>query len=108
MQEYCIGNFTLDELTSLAVFVVNKVKKHVDTCGGNTHMVLLKKDGDVGFPDDKLVKKLETETEKLETVSVKNLKKKIAGKRTLKITWLGASIGAPIIHTDVKVPKHEN
>jgi hypothetical protein len=101
MQEYCIGNFTLEELASLAVFVVNKVKKHVDTCGGSTSMVLLKSDGDFGVPDHKLVKKLEAEAEKLEAASVKNLKNKIAAKR-MPISWFGASIGEPHRHEDVK------
>jgi 20S proteasome alpha/beta subunit len=104
IQQYCIGNFTLDELTSLAVFIVNKVKKHVDTCGGNTHMVLLKRGGDFGVPDDTLLKKLEAEAEKMEAVSVENLKKKIAAKR-IKITWFGSSFGAPMITEDVKETK---
>jgi hypothetical protein len=104
MQEYCGGNLTLGELTNLAIFVLHKVKNNVDACGGNTHMVLIKKDGEFGYVDDKFLKKVEARVQKLEAASIKRLRKSISSKHPPKVIWLSSFV-KPVLHQETKIKK---
>jgi 20S proteasome alpha/beta subunit len=97
ISEYGHGNHTLKQTTNLAVFILSKVKKQVDTCGGNTHVVVIRGHRDFAYLDDKHVKKLEGEAEKLESASTKKLKSKIMDRPLPDFRWL-KSYTKPVVH----------
>lgn len=104
IQEYGIGNHTLKELSSLAIFILAKVKKNVDTCGGSTHMVIMKKGGDFSYPDDKQLEKVESRAEELEIQSRKRLKKQILARQLPDFAWF-RSFSGPVTHDLAKDSK---
>jgi len=60
LSEYQTYHESLDELCSLAVLVLSKIKKRVIGCGGETHLVALRK-GDFAIAGGADVQRLETE-----------------------------------------------
>lgn len=87
LSEYCWDIQGLSELTGLAVYVVKKVKDHVDTCGGNTHLVALRDGGDFAMADSKEVERLEKKILESERKAVERLRIRIASQ-VLPVQWV--------------------
>jgi hypothetical protein len=49
---------TLEELSSVAIYILYKVKKQAGSCGGLTNLVALKKGGRAAITDSKEIKNL--------------------------------------------------
>jgi hypothetical protein len=56
-----LGDYTASQLCSFGVYVLSKVKRGVDGCGGSTHIMALGKGLDFAFSDQKEVERLEKE-----------------------------------------------
>jgi len=66
LNQYVLGEYTVAQLGSLAVYVLRKVKNSVDGCGGETHVVALRKGFDFALTDHRDIKKMEQRFENLE------------------------------------------
>jgi hypothetical protein len=87
--EYRPSNASLDELCRLAVLVLSKVKRQVVGCGGDTHLVVLRRGGDIAFVDDDDLRRLEAEIEgKLRASNVK-MRKAISSCGRVRLSWFG-------------------
>lgn len=82
----CSANCTVNELGSLAIYVLSKVKRGVDGCGGETHIVGLRKGGDFALTDHNEIKKLESEFLTAEDESNTTFVKALTAKR-LPLSW---------------------
>jgi 20S proteasome alpha/beta subunit len=87
INRYCFGNYNIEELSKLAIYILSKVKHGVDGCGGSTHLVTLRKGFDWGGADDKDVKILETAMLEIEKKSDKEFVKTILQEK-LQLKWL--------------------
>ena len=77
---------TIETLIPLAVYVLYKVKKHGEGCGGFTQVVALKEGGDFAIVEG--IEKFESAIEKMEGASVKRWKETmLASKKLPKISW---------------------
>jgi len=81
-----LGNYTVNQLCSFGIYVVAKVKRGVDGCGGSTHVVALRKGFDFAFTDQKEVDKLEQEISEMEKVKNRELIDVIVAK-PLAVSW---------------------
>jgi len=86
IHRYAFGNHNVDELTSVATFILQEVKDKVDGCGGGTHIVALRKGGDFAFSEDTDVRQAEKEYAQLDKNSSKDLKAEIL-RRPIKLSW---------------------
>jgi 20S proteasome alpha/beta subunit len=86
INQSCFGNYTVNELGSLAIYILSKVKRGVEGCGGTTHVVGLRKGGDFALTDHKEIKKLESEFLTGEDESNKTFVKALTAKR-LSLSW---------------------
>ena len=59
INRYCFGSYNLDQLTSLGVYILSKVKEGVDGCGGHTHVVALRKGRDFALMEDRDIESME-------------------------------------------------
>jgi 20S proteasome alpha/beta subunit len=78
---------SVEELSSIAVYILSKVKKQVDTCGGFTDLVALRKGGDFALTNSSETEELEKELETLERESIKELKAGILARKP-HLSWL--------------------
>ena len=86
IHRYCFGNYTLSQLTALAIYILSKVKKGVDGCGGSTHIVALRKGLTFAMADNGEITKLEAEFLKLESTSDKAFAASVV-KRPPSLRW---------------------
>jgi 20S proteasome alpha/beta subunit len=80
---------TLPQLCSLAVFILSKVKKHVDGCGGYTDLVILDKAGGVAFVDSGKIEELERVYQTLERKTLDELEASIVQQKLPDFLWIG-------------------
>jgi 20S proteasome alpha/beta subunit len=80
--------FTLEELSSLAIYILSKVKKQVDTCGGFTDLVTLGRGGDVAFAVSKDIDQLEHALDVLEKEASEKLRASIMEKKLPNMFWI--------------------
>jgi len=71
------ANSTLEQSSSVATYVIWKVKKEVDTCGGFTDLMALRANGDFAFTDSRDIEKMEAQLKSVESTATKALKKDI-------------------------------
>jgi len=88
--EYVSPLMSVEELGSVAVYILSKVKKRVDTCGGFTDFVALRPGLDFAFSDSRGIEALENEMEATEKESSQLLKEKIIAKGPT-LMWLSES-----------------
>ena len=87
ISEYFWNVTTLDRSAPLAVFILSKVKEQIDSCGGFTDMLLLRKGADVAFTDSSEIEQLENELSAIEKGLTENLKAGITSAR-LPHKWM--------------------
>jgi len=73
IHKYCHADFTVAQLSSIGIHIISKVKLGVDGCGGSTHIMALRKNGDFALTDDKEIKVMEGSFSDLEQSSDKAL-----------------------------------
>lgn len=86
LMQYGFGEYKIAELSSLAVYILHKVKKGVDGCGGSTHVVALRKGFDFALTDDKEIKEMERKFEELDGETNKATTKAIF-ETPLGLSW---------------------
>jgi 20S proteasome alpha/beta subunit len=77
LSDFASGELNVDESASIAVYILSKVKRRVDTCGGFTDLVALRTNGDFALTDWKPIEKLEDEFEGVERRMIGSLRKEI-------------------------------
>src|SRR5260370_36405906 len=80
-------NQTLDEAASIAVYILAKVKRQVDTCGGNTDLIVLENSGNLAFTKKEEIERLEKKFKKIESAMNQKLTKGIV-RSNLAFSWL--------------------
>jgi 20S proteasome alpha/beta subunit len=86
INRHCFGNYNVSQLASLAIYILSKVKKGVDGCGGHTHVVALRKGRDIAFTESRDIDAMEKEFEAIEKASDEVLVKRIV-ERNLPLSW---------------------
>ena len=76
-----------EEMASLAVYILSRVKTEVDTCGGQTDLIALRKNGDIAFTDFGAIQTAEREMERIETEIGRNLTEKLCSI-PVNLTWM--------------------
>lgn len=84
-QFYKVGS-TVEEASSIAVYIISKVKAQVDSCGGFTDLMAFKRNGDFALTDSGELETLEREMKKAEAESIKALQTEIC-KKTVALSW---------------------
>jgi hypothetical protein len=87
MHRYCFGNYTINQLASLAIYILSKVKKGVVGCGGLTHITALRENRDIAWSEKVVIEKLEREFLKMEAASDAAFAKAIT-ESPLSLLWL--------------------
>jgi hypothetical protein len=85
--QYHSYNHTLVETASIAAYVLSKVKKQVDTCGGRTDMVALENSGNLAYVDSATIEVLEKDFENAEKQMTRAFTETLKSK-PLKLDWL--------------------
>jgi len=88
ISEHVHGPQTLNELRSLIVYILCKVKKQVDTCGGYTDLVILERGGHVAFTNSAEIGQLEHIYEALEKETSDKLRASIVEQKLPDLMWL--------------------
>src|ERR1700722_662540 len=86
INRFSFGNYNLSELTSLGIYILSKVKKGVDGCGGHTHIMALRKNRDFAFTEDKDIEKLEQEFSAIEKRTDRAFAREVMSK-SLPLSW---------------------
>jgi hypothetical protein len=86
LTQYGFGDYKVGQLGSLAVYILHRVKKGVDGCGGSTHVVGLRKGFDFALTDDKEIKEMERRFEELDKATDKTTAKAIF-ETPLGLSW---------------------
>jgi hypothetical protein len=87
MSTYCLSGDGVDKLVRLACYILHKVKKYVDGCGGYTQIAALRKDGDFTFAAK--IEEFEADIVRLERKSVEDFRAQIFSSSALPtLTWL--------------------
>ena len=86
LNRYTFGNYNIEQLGRLGVYIMAKVKHSVDGCGGSTQFMALRKSGDFALSDKGDVDSLEEEILAVERADDKNLVASILEKPFL-IHW---------------------
>jgi 20S proteasome alpha/beta subunit len=86
LNQYGFGDFTVAQLASLAVYILRKVKERVDGCGGETHVIGLRKGFDFALTDHKDIKEMERRFEELDKITDKSMTKSIV-EIPLSLSW---------------------
>jgi hypothetical protein len=79
---------TLKELSSAALYILFRVKGQVDSCGGFTNLVLMRKGGDAAFTDSREIEKMEGEFSRIDKELEATLQEKIISHSLPKFLWL--------------------
>lgn len=86
LTQYGFGPYTVAQLSSLAVYVVHRVKKGVAGCGGSSYVTALRKGFDLAFTDDKEIKEMENRFEELDSTTNESVSKSIFDT-PLSLSW---------------------
>lgn len=86
LMEHGFGEYKIAELSSLAIYILRKVKKGVDGCGGSTHVVALRKGFDFALTDHKEIEEMERKFEELDGGINKATTKSIF-ETPLRLSW---------------------
>lgn len=79
---------TLEELSSLAIFILSKVKQQVDTCGGYTNLVILDEKASVAFANSAEIERLEKRYDTAEKRARRRLRSEIVDAKLKDLHWL--------------------
>jgi 20S proteasome alpha/beta subunit len=86
INKYCHADYTVAQLSNIGVHIVSKVKYGVDGCGGSTHIMALRKNGDFALTEDKEIKEMEVSFSALDESSDKKLIEIITSK-PIHLSW---------------------
>jgi hypothetical protein len=88
ISRYTFGNYKVSELGVLGIYIVAKVKRSIEGCGGRTHFAIFRKDGDISFSDKRDADEFEAEILDLDREEDKKFAIMLAEK-PLSLQWLG-------------------
>jgi len=90
------GNFlsiwkldTLEQLGSAAAYILYKVKKNVDSCGGFSDIVVLKKGGKLAMVDSREIEKLESKFAEIDLKNEERLRGEVAQSKLPPYWYFG-------------------
>jgi hypothetical protein len=86
LNQYGFGEYKVAQLGSLAVYILRKVKRGVAGCGGETHVVALRKGFDFALTDHKEIKDMERRFEELDRTTEKTIATSIC-ESPLSLSW---------------------
>jgi hypothetical protein len=86
IHQYAGVEDSVEQASSIAVYIISKVKKQVDSCGGFTDLVALRKNGDWAMTNSTQLTELEKGMKKHEEESIERLKKQLYGK-VVELSW---------------------
>lgn len=89
---YCFGNYGIYDLTNLAVYILSKVKRGVDGCGGFTDLLALRKGYDFAFLGTEAAEGLEKRFLAMERRADEKLVRALTAKRP-SLPWLSEARG---------------
>jgi hypothetical protein len=97
LSRYAMGNRTVYDNLVIATYIIAKVKRGVQHCGGSTHLTALRKGGDFAFSEKSDIDKLERDLLESEKSADKELVKSLLMKK-LPLSWMSE-------HKAKKTPK---
>ena len=68
---------SIDQMASSAIFILSKVKKQVDTCGGFTTLVAMRPGGDFSYTSSDEISEIEEKQYAMEREANKDLNRQI-------------------------------
>jgi 20S proteasome alpha/beta subunit len=86
LDDYVEVGGTIQQHSAAAIYILSKVKKQVDTCGGFTDLVALKRKGDFALSDSRELETIENQLTKREEELTKAFKKEIIAT-TVPLSW---------------------
>lgn len=86
LQDFVSASSTLDQATSAVTYIIWKVKKQVDSCGGFTDLVALRAKGDFALTDSKAIEKAEADLTKIDREATGALKKNVETE-IINLSW---------------------
>lgn len=86
INSYCHANYNLEQLARIAVFILSKVKRGVEGCGGPTHLTALRANADFGFCEH--AETVEEELAKLEHEFNRDFVKRLTSTDGKLISWI--------------------
>ncbi len=88
LSRFSTAGASVEKSSSIAVYVIWKVKGQVDSCGGFTDLVAFRKNGDYALTESKDIKEVEGVLDHIEKESTTVLKREVELK-TVKLSWFG-------------------
>ena len=95
MHRYCHADYTVNQLASLAIYILSKVKDGVVGCGGLTHITALRHNRDIAWSEKAVVERLESDFLEMEAASNAAFAKTIVEK-PLIFSWLSEHRKKPL------------
>lgn len=99
-------DLSINELTSIAIYILAKVKKHVDTCGGYTDIIAMRKGRDFAWAKSEDVEELERLLERIDKSANMELTRRISDMHLAHLDWLSQH-GKPKKHLGQKFAEHQ-
>gem|GEM_PF-4041164 len=90
INRYAFGNYKVQDNVVLATYIIAKVKRGVQYCGGSTHMTSLRKNGDFAFSGKDEMERLEQSLLDEEQTADKNLVKNML-QHKIALPWFSES-----------------
>jgi hypothetical protein len=90
IQRYMRKQYTVEQAANFAVFIMKQVKDSVDGCGGTTHLVGLRRGGDLTLSEDNEISTAEAHFDALVDSADKELATQILN-RTIPFKWFKES-----------------
>jgi hypothetical protein len=87
LSRYAMGNRTVYDNLVIATYIIAKVKRGVQHCGGSTQMTALRKGGDFAFSEKSEIEQLEKDLLENERVADKELIKSCLAKK-ISLLWM--------------------
>jgi 20S proteasome alpha/beta subunit len=87
LSEYGSELASVESSSSVAIYILSRVKKRVDTCGGFTQIVAFKENANFALTDSRDIEIAEQKMEKIEENASKKLKTKIETSG-VKLHWI--------------------
>ena len=87
VSDLCWDIQDLTHLTTLAVYIIKRMKDSVNFCGGFTSLVAMRSGGDFGMSDSREIRKLEDALSEIEEHNKKDFRAKMI-ERQMPIRWL--------------------
>ena len=87
LNSYTVRQRTVEDDVVLGTYIVAKAKRLVQHCGGSTHVIALRKDGDFALSDKTKIDKLEKELMEVEGEADKERMDKLLAKK-VPVAWM--------------------